>query len=153
MNKIIYLVGLPCSGKSTYQKEKYPNAVVVSNDLIVEEIAAKEGKTYNEIWGTVPFSHIKEKTREIFDKACEKNAPIIIIDNTNMSAKTRRTFRHPDYETECIIFNTDLSECLKRNEQRSKTGKTIPRKAYDDMLEKYQTPSKDEGFSKITYVE
>lgn len=152
MNKIIYLVGLPCSGKSTYQKEKYPEAVIVSNDLIVEEIAAKVGKTYDQLWGTVPFSQIREKTKEIFNKACEENVSIIVIDNTNMTIKTRKNFRHPDYETECVVFNTDLNECLKRNSLRSKTGKTIPMQAYEDMIKKYQAPSEEEGFSKITYM-
>ena len=166
--KIIYLVGLPCSGKSTWRRRNHtgaalgglnevvhkPFGVVISNDLVTQAYADTNKITYNDAFSILCKTDIVKKTcREIFDNAVKTDIPIIIIDNTNMTVKARRLYEASGYEKHCVIFECSDEELQNRNEIRKLEGKFIPATVFDQMKSIYTEPSEAEGFVTITKVE
>lgn len=152
MKTIVYLVGLPAVGKSTYIKKHYPDYVVISNDEIIEEYAKKHNMKYNEAWGKVSFKFVKNECMNRFNKAVSQKKNIV-IDNTNMTVKSRRAYEHPGYIKKAVVFRISDAEHKKRIEKRLKeTGKFVPEDAVKNMIAKYVEPSKSEGFEEITFV-
>ena len=128
--ELVMLVGIPCSGKSTYVNklrdyEYWENAVVLSTDNYIEEQAKRLGMTYNEVFQDC----IDEATRQLemsFVRAKEEGKRII-YDQTNLSIKTRKkklTKVPSIYKTTVVWFRVDLEEALERNKTRE--GKFIP---------------------------
>lgn len=149
MKKIIYLVGLPCSGKTTWATKNYPNAVFVSNDLIVEEAAKEKGLTYNEVYSQMNYKDVKKKCRQVFEDAVENGAEVIVIDNTHMTVKSRKTYTADGYERECVVFMAPDELLQKRN---IRPGKHIPKEVFERMKENWVQPTLEEGFTKIRSI-
>jgi len=148
------LVGCPCSGKSTY-REKFlkdnQDYVIVSSDDIIDNLCAKDGITYSQGFK----KHIDYATKEskrIFNNAIE-NKQNIIIDQTNMSVKSRKSkldALSKDYVKTAVIFIVQNDVLYDRLEKRAKeTGKNIPKDVIISMLNNYEKPSKEEGFDNI----
>lgn len=155
MEKILYvLIGLPCSGKSTYIKQHFSdnNHVIVSFDAVVEDWAQKEGKTYDQVWGR-NFSLVKKICKEKYEKAI-KEGKNIVIDNTNLKPKARALYPPPPgYKKIGIVFTTDTNTLQKRLIMRSKEqGKTIPSNVIEQMKNNFSYPSKSEGFEELRRV-
>lgn len=148
--KIVYLVGLPCSGKSTWVAKNCPEAVIISNDLVIEEIAKEQGITYNEAYKQANYKQVKKTCREKFNQAVENKAQVIVIDNTNLTVKIRKTYSAENYDRECVVFRASDETLKKRN---IRPGKIIPESVFEDMKQKFVSPSEEEGFSKIIYQE
>lgn len=160
----LFLIGVPGSGKSTFRKH-FPNHVVISSDDILEE----SGKSFDE--------YIKTATKLMWEKFFEavKEKKDIIIDRTNMSAKSRARFiQHlkgyqkfavdlapvvkssGDYPDDyCNHLHDVLMEVVPKNveeiqqrliKREKETGKHISDDVLFRMLENYEEPSHDEGF-------
>jgi len=151
-SEIVYLVGLPGVGKSTYVSKYYKNYVIISNDGLVEEYAKKHGLSYNDAWGKVNFKDIKRNLKEKFNDAVKHNKNIV-IDNTNLTVKSRKLYEADNYIKTAVVFSITDSEWNKRSEKRKiETGKVIPTDVIQNMIKLYQPITKDENFSKIIYV-
>ena len=155
--KIIYLVGLPGSGKSTYLIDNgmtnNSSYVIISNDLELEVECQKQGKTYSELWGKFPFSEIKKRCRQKFEDAIKNKIPTIIIDNTNMTRKSRRIYLSSEYKREAIVFTTSRQEIEQRLKKRNLTGKVISNEVLDRMEKSFEPIDKiNENFSKVSYI-
>lgn len=155
--KIIYLIGLPGSGKSTYicnnKMTNSSSCVIISNDLELEIECQKQGKTYSELWGKFPFSEIKKRCRQKFEEAIKSKISTIIIDNTNMTRKSRRTYVSPEYKREAIVFTTSRQEIERRLKERNLTGKAISNEVLDRMEKSSESVDKiNENFSKVSYI-
>ena len=93
MAECVMLVGIPCSGKSTYvEKLKtipyWSNSVILSTDNYIEKVAQEHNTTYNEIFEDC----ISEATRQLelaFIMAKDRGENLI-WDQTNISRKTRK---------------------------------------------------------------
>ncbi len=92
--KIYVLVGLPGSGKSTWIKNNKhflgDDVVIVSSDDYIEARAAEEGKNYTQAYD----AHIGGATmhaKKTFSEAV-KSERNIVVDQTNMGAKRRRSW-------------------------------------------------------------
>lgn len=150
--ELVYLVGLPASGKSTYIEKHYKNYAIVSNDAIVEEFAKEKNIDYNTAWKKLNFSYVNEECMRRF-KAAVKAGKNIVIDNTNLTIKARRKYDAPDYVKIAVVFNISDSELSKRTEKRkNETGKLVPVDAIDNMKHIFVKPTKSEGFDKIILV-
>jgi predicted kinase len=154
--ELVMLVGIPCSGKSTYVNklrdyEYWKDAVVLSTDNYIEEQAKRLGMTYNEVFQDC----IDEATRQLemsFVRAKE-DGKRIIWDQTNLSIKARKkklTKVPSIYKRTVVWFQVDLEEALKRNETRE--GKFIPESILKRMYHQFEVPTLEEGFDFVSCV-
>lgn len=150
--ELVVLIGLPASGKSTWVAENCPNHVIVSNDAVVEKYGAKLNLDYNEAWKKVSFKTVKYECNNTFKKAVSDKKSIV-IDNTNMTPKARRTYRAEGYYVKAVVFDIPEEEWKRRTEKRkNETGKLVPDAAIMQMRKAYRPPAKEEGFDEIIYV-
>lgn len=160
MSELIVLVGLPGSGKSTWIKNfiaKNPNKsyTVISLDDIIEALGQKDGLNYNEafkIYARQAKSMMKEQAHDAF-----KNGHNVIWDQTNMNVKFRKMAmnlaKQHGYTAEAVVWSLTDTEWKKRyNARKEETGKSIPSHVLENMARRYEAPTNDEGFVKITFI-
>lgn len=148
--KLYMLIGVPGSGKSTWlsNQDWMKEMPIVSSDKFIDEHAAKEGKTYNEVFA----DYIKVATHLMENQVliCKANNTDIIWDQTNTSAKSRKTklAKLENYEKIAVYFPTPEKEELdKRLAQR--VGKAIPDNVMQSMIANLEMPTLEEGFKEI----
>ena len=148
-----FLIGVPGSGKTYYinntLKRESPNAVVLSTDDYIEAAAARQGKTYNDVFGDA----IKAATESLKTslKAAVSRKRDIIWDQTNTSiyARKGKLAQIPDdYKVIAIVFRTPPPAELDAR-LASRTGKTIPADVMGGMMKNFQMPTKAEGFDEL----
>lgn len=147
--KLTLMCGIPGSGKSTYAKKymKESNSYYISRDNIRFEMI-KDEESY--------FSH----ENEVFDTFVSltnkflKEGKNVIADATFINKASRKKFLTKVIQPsslDIIVLNTPLNVCLERNAAR--TGRElVPEKAIKNMYYNCETPTKEEGFDKITEV-
>jgi predicted kinase len=150
MATIYMLVGVPGSGKTTWIRNNKHNAVVLSTDDYIEKIAAKQGKTYSEIFKDAIGDATDQMEKDLIQAV--RNERDIIWDQTNLTAKTRKNklSRIPKrYKKVGVYFSVpqDLRDRLA-----SRPGKTIPEPVIISMINQLQPPTKEEGFDEILAV-
>jgi len=109
-NKLILLVGLPRSGKSTWCKtfkEENPNAVIVNIDSIRISLHGKRFEPLAEdfVWATA-----KVMVRALF----MAGNSLLVLDATNTTKKSRSRWVNDDWETHYKIFDTPVHVCMMR---------------------------------------
>jgi predicted kinase len=153
------LIGAPLSGKSTYLVTTKNNEVVVSRDAMLMEYGYTNnlGSTYSEIW-----NNLSEADQKLIDVATQtkfntavKNGQHIIIDMTNMSAKSRNRWVSnlpKNYIKEAVVLFTSYKTLVERNEIRNaETGKFIPEYVLKNMSKSFAMPMYNE-FDRIQYI-
>lgn len=134
MSKIIFLKGLPASGKSTWAKQyEIENLFVVrlNKDDIREELG-------NPTWSQAFENKVLELQRQRGIYALT-NGMSIIIDDTNFAKKHHIFWLEMAEKLGCEFeekfFDTPLEECIKRDSGREKpVGETIIRTMYNQHL-------------------
>ena len=155
MTKCYMLVGVPGSGKSTWvANQKFGDDVIIaSSDAYIDTVAAKSGKTYNEIFSRAigyaqKFCDAQVQTAINLDKT-------LVWDQTNTIAKHRklRLQRLPkEWVKICVFFPTpDESELQRRLDSR--WGKKIPKDVIDSMIQHLEIPQLSEGFDEIIMLD
>ena len=149
MPEVIFLIGIPTSGKSTFSnKPKYKEYVRVSSDDILQEIAKERQQSYNTVFkGNIRFAQIA--MMKVLRKAIESDKSIL-WDQTNLTKKQRREKMKnipSHYKKTAVYFVVPLETALKRNTQRP--GKVIPPEVLERMLKEYELPTMEEGFDEI----
>ena len=147
------LVGVPGSGKSTWinSQEWSRDCVLVSTDKLIELEAARQGKTYNDVFK----DYIGEATRimnEDIREAVEAGKDII-WDQTNTSRKSRKTklAQVEGYYKIAVLFPIPEKDEWNRR-INNRPGKIIPEAVLKAMAEGLQKPTEEEGFKEIWYV-
>lgn len=149
MSKLIMMMGVPGSGKSTWIKNNFPNILPVSRDAIRFELLDKRGGEY--------FDH----EDEVFDKFIYQiigslvTEEITIADATHLNKKSRAKVlnevrKFADF-IEIVWINPSLETAFKQNdlrEGRAWVKHGIIRRMWFSM----ETPTKLEGFDKITII-
>ena len=159
--KYIILVGPPCCGKSTWTDafiEKTPDTTIVSRDGILMEYAKEinESMTYNVAWDTVSGKDVDKEYKRRLKESETYGEVNIIVDATNMGVKRRTGHMKnvsEEFDREVVVFPWDKKTFVERNAKRKEeTGKSISNGIWQSMVNNYKTPTKEEGFDKLTFL-
>ena len=153
MAKCYQLVGVPASGKSTWIKnQEWSNdCVVVSTDEFVEAYAKEVGSTYSEVFDEYMPTAVKLMTDQVI-QAREADKDIIWDQtSTGVKARARKFNMLPDYEHIAIVFKTPEADELARR-LASRPGKSIPDHVVRSMIDNFEMPSLDEGFTQVWFA-
>ncbi len=153
MPKCYQLIGVPGSGKSTWvsNQDWIGDCVYVSTDKYVEMHANSLGKTYNDVFDEFMPEAVNLMCQDVI--IARKEGKDIIWDQTSVSVKSRkRKFNMlPDYEHIAVVFKTPEQAELTRR-LSSRPGKIIPEHVMRSMIDSFQMPTEDEGFSQIWHA-
>jgi predicted kinase len=157
MPKCYQLIGVPAAGKSTWYKnqdwlgEDKKEHKYVSTDQHVEGYAQDQGKTYSEVFAEYMPTAIEQMMVNVNLAAAFQID--IVWDQTSTTVKSRaRKFNMlPNYEHIAVVFRTpNLVELKKR--LASRPGKVVPWEVVQGMLDNWEEPTEEEGFTEIWYA-
>jgi len=100
-SRIILLVGCAGSGKSTYARKQFPDAMVVSADHHFEALAKRSRKSYVEVWDLKEQGIAHSLCQQHFMDAIAADHPIVIVDNTNVRSADRQRYVKMGLEFGC----------------------------------------------------
>lgn len=142
--KVVLLVGLPGSGKSTWLAERGLSAI--SSDALRELLL---GDARDQSANARVFALVRHVLRE----RLRLGRAVTYIDATNLTRKERRQYFKIatlfGATVEAVWFDTPLEECKRRNRLRERV---VPEEAMDRLAAKFQAPTVEEGFASIERV-
>ncbi len=142
--KIVVLVGLPGSGKSTWLEQQ--GAGVLSSDAIRKLLADNEDdqSINGRVFGTL---------RYLLRQRLATGREVTYIDATNLTRSERAGYiRMGDYygaEVEAVFFDTPLDVCRERNARRLRV---VPDEKLQAMALRLRPPIVEEGFTRVTVI-
>jgi predicted kinase len=153
MAKCYQLVGVPASGKSTWIKNQdwAVDCVVVSTDEFVEDYAKEVCSTYSEVFDDYMPTAVKLMADKVV-RAREAGKDIIWDQtSTGVKARARKFNMLPDYEHIAVVFKTPEPEELARR-LASRPGKNIPDHVMRSMIDNFEMPDTEEGFTQVWFA-
>jgi predicted kinase len=142
--RIILLVGLPGSGKSTWAARQ--GITPLSSDLMRLLLSGNEA---NQSIHKQVFRTIRYLLRERIRLGCRET----YIDATNLTPWERKPYadiaRRYGCRLEAVWFNIPVETCKRRNRKR---GRVVPDEVLDAMAGRFVRPSRAEGFTRIRIV-
>lgn len=150
MPKCYQLIGVPGSGKTTWitNQDWATTCAYISTDKFVDAYAREVGKTYSEVFEEFMPRAVELMTQEVA-VACEAGRDIIWDQtSTTLASRARKFNMLPGYEHIAVVFETPDNVELKRR-LKSRPGKVIPKRVIETMIEFWDEPSEEEGFSQI----
>ena len=139
--KVILLVGLPGSGKSTYATAQgWP--ILASDELRRVLLDDARDQTANRT--------VFVLLRRLLHMRLELRRPVNCIDATNLTPYERRPYikiaQMHDAEVEAVYLDVPIEVCLQRNRGRDRV---VPPDVVEKMSKRLQVPSVEEGFSAV----
>jgi predicted kinase len=141
--RVVLLVGLPGSGKSTWAAGK-PG--VLSSDAL-RGLLADDPDNQN------IHARVFRVLRDLLKHRLQLKRPVTYIDATNLTPKERRPYiklaHSLDADIEAIFFDVELEECIRRNQARNRK---VPAEVIQSMSRKLIPPNPKEGLSTVTVL-
>jgi predicted kinase len=142
--RIVVLVGLPGSGKSTYLAQL--GVTGLSSDTIRGLLADDE--TDQSI-----HDRVFQTLRYLLRQRLAIGRPATYIDATNLTVEERRPYigigKSYGCDVEAVFFDVPLEVCRARNARRQRV---VPEEAMAKMAAKLAPPDIQEGFSRVTAI-
>ncbi len=143
-SRIVVLVGLPGSGKSTYLERL--GVTALSSDTVRRLLADDETdqSIHREVFATL---------RYLVRRRLALARPVTYLDATHLTPRERRPYVKMGQIFGCavqaIFFDVPLEVCQERNRGRNRV---VPEDVLERMAAKLVPPTAKEGFSTITVV-
>lgn len=113
MRKVVIMRGASGSGKSTYAKKNFPDAVVCSADAYFVD----DKGNYN--FDPRKLGDAHGSCKRSFKDALDHSQPLIVVDNTNTTLRELQPYlqmaQAHGYDVEVIRVETPLDVAAKRN--------------------------------------
>jgi predicted kinase len=142
--RIVVLVGLPGSGKSTYLERV--GVTALSSDAVRVLLA-------DDVTDQTIHRRVFAVMRYLLKQRLALGRPVTYMDATHLTPWERRPYLKLgllyDCDVEAIFFNVPLEICQERNQRR---GRVVPADVMERMAAKLVPPTQQEGFARITVV-
>lgn len=142
--RLVVLVGLPASGKSTYLQQS--NAVGLSSDALRGWLADDEtDQTIHD--------RVFQALRYLLRHRLALRRPVTYIDATNLTPAERAPYigigKSYGCELEAVFFDVPLDVCRARNAGRARV---VPDQALIQMAARLVPPTIAEGFDRVSVI-
>ena len=142
--RIVLAIGLPGSGKSAWFRKQ--SIMPLSSDQLRVTLADNEDEQHFQ-------ADIFRALRYLLEVRLDLNRPLTYIDATNLVREQRRDFieiaQRRNCSIEALFFDVPLAVCLERNRDRSRQ---VSESVMREMATKLETPTPEEGFSRVVRV-
>ena len=142
--RIVVLVGLPGSGKSTYLQQV--GKARLSSDAI-------RGLLVDDEADQTVHDRVFQTLRYLLRQRLSLGRPLTFIDATNLTAQERAPYigigKSYGAEVEALFFDVPLAVCAERNRHRSRI---VPEDALVRMAARMTPPTTGEGFDQVSRI-